>query len=217
VPLKEYFRILWKRGWIIIVTAVITAAAAVVFSMLLRPVYRSSIQLNVKPGRLDNGLTLSIKALMRNYAGNIVSDTNLQQVIDRTSQDMTPSTLRGHVRVSPIESDYMIQIDVDDYDGAVAQLLAQRTAEIFVEKVKVDMQDQNKTDRVTVDIKDPASPASLQSPKKKINAMAGGVFGVLLGGLIVLGLEWVDGGIIRSAQDLERALGTDVLGTIPES
>ena len=216
MPLREYLRILWKRGWIVVVTATVAAASAIVFSTLQRPVYRSSIQLNVIPARLDLGLTQSIKWLMRNYAANITSDTTLGVVIDRAGQDMEPGMLRRRVRVSPIESDYMIQIDVDDYDPRVAQLLAQTTADVFVERVKAYMLEQDKRDRVEVTTKDNATPAYLQSPKKKINAMAGGVFGVLLGVLVVLGLEWVESGIIRSSGDLERAAGADVLGLIPE-
>ncbi len=217
MPLKEYLRILWKRGWIIVVMATVTAASAIVFSYLVRPVYRSTIHLNVIPARLDMGLTESIKSLMRNYAGNIVSNTTLQQVIERTGQDLTPAMLRSRVKVSPIVEDFTIQVDVDDYDPQVAQLLAQRIGEVFEERIKTQMLDQDKRDRVDVKIKDPATPSYLQSPKKKINALAGGVFGVLLGVLVVLGLEWVESGVIRSAEDLERAAGTPVLGAIPES
>jgi len=39
----------------------------------------------------------------------------------------------------------------------------------------------------------------------------------LLGTVIVLGLEWVESGVIRNAEELERATGADVLGAIPES
>ena len=216
MPLKEYLRILWKRGWIIVVTATLTAASAVVFSLLQRPVYRSTIFLNVIPARLDLSLTQSIKSLMRNYAANIVSDTTLQEVITRARQDMTPGMLRGHIRVSSIESDYMIQIDVDDYDPGVAQLLAQTTAEVFVEDVKVFMLDQDKRDRVQVSTKDPAQPAALQFPKKKINALVGGVLGILLGGVLVLGLEWLAAGVVRNAEELERSTGVAVMGAIPE-
>lgn len=216
MPLKEYLRILWKRGWIIVVTAVVATASAIVFSMVQRPVYRSSIQLNVNPARLDLGLTQAIKWLMRNYAANIRSNATLEEVIRRTGQDMTPGMLRERVKVSPIEEDFLLQIDVDDYDPIVAQRLAQAVADVFSERVKVDMQEQDKRDRIAVLPKDAAEPAFLQSPKKKINALAGGVFGVVLGALIVLGLEWVESGIIRSAEDLERAAGTAVLGAIPE-
>lgn len=215
MPLKEYLRILWKRGWIIIAMAIITAGSAIVFSMVQRPVYRSSVQLNVIPARIDLGLTESVRSLMRNYAANIRSNQTLDEVIKRTGQDMTPDQLRSRVKVSTIVEDFMIQIDVDDYDPAVAQLLAQRTADVFEEDIRIYMQDQDKRDRVDVRTKDAAQPAYLQSPKKKINALAGGVFGVLLGAMIVLGLEWLESGIIRNPGELERAAGVGVLGAIP--
>lgn len=216
MPLREYLRIIWKRGWIIIAMAVITAASAVVFSKVQRPVYRSSIQLNVIPARLDMGLTESIKRLMRNYAANVLSNRTLDEVIQRTGQDLTPDLLRRRVKVSSIESDFLIQIDVDDYDPAIAQLLAQRIADVFEEDIRAYMLDQDKRDRVDVRAKDAAQPAYLQSPKTKINALAGGVLGVLLGSLVVLGLEWVDAGVIRNAEDLERVAGVAALGTIRE-
>ncbi len=217
MPLKEYLRILWKRGWIIIVMATVTAASAVAFSYLVRPVYRSTIQLNVIPARIDLSLTESIKNLMRNYAANIVSDTTLQAVIERSGQDLTPGTLRGRVKVSAIMEDFTIRVDVDDYDPQVAQLLAQRTGEVFVERIRTQMLDQDKRDRVSVELRDPAAPAYLQSPKKKINLVAGGVFGMLLGVLVVLALEWLEAGIIRGPDDLERVAEAGVLGVIPES
>jgi capsular polysaccharide biosynthesis protein len=216
VPLREYLRILWKRGWIVVVMAVVTAASAIVFSKVQRPVYRSTIQLNVMPARIDLSLAQSIKWLMRNYAANIRSDRTLAEVINRTGQDMTPDMLRADVSVSSIESDFLIQIDVDSYDPAVAQLLAQRIADVFVEIKKTEMLDQDVRDRVNVEPTDAARPAYQQSPKTKINAMAGGVLGVLLGVLVVLGLEWLDSGIIRTPDDLERAAEVAVLGAIRE-
>lgn len=215
MPLKEYLRILWKRGWIIIVMAVITATSAIVFSYLQRPRYRSSIYLNVVPARLDMSLTESIKRMMSNYAKNIVANTTLEETIKRTGQDMTPETMSSNVRVSPSESDFMIRIDVSDYDPDVARLMAQTVGEVFVERIKATMLDQDRRDRLLVELRDPAAPAGKYFPNKTINALAGGVFGVLLGSLVVLGLEWLESGIIRSSQDLERVTGA-VLGIIPE-
>lgn len=216
MPLKEYLRILWQRGWIIIVMAVVTTASAVAFSFVQPTVYRSTIFLNVIPARLDLGLTESIKSMMRNYAGNIRSNTTLQEVINRTGQDMTPETLRGNVAASPIMEDYVIQVDVKSGDPQVAQLMAQTIGVVFEERIKAQMLDQDVRDRLKVEKRDDAAPPVIHSPKKMINALAGGVFGVLLGVLVVLGLEWVESGIIRSADELERAASTAVLGVIPE-
>jgi hypothetical protein len=45
--------------------------------------------------------------------------------------------------------------------------------------------------------------------------LAGGIFGVLLGGVIILLLEWLESDILRTPGDVERFIGLTVLGTIP--
>jgi len=215
VPLRDYLAVLRKRGWIIILVALITAAGAFVFSKVQTPVYRSSIKLNVIPARLDWGLQQVIKAMMRNYAGQIQSRKNLAQVIERTQLDITPEQLAEKIKVSPIESDLLMQIDVDDYDPILAAQIAQTTAEVFVEQIKVYMLDQDKRDRVEVSIRDNAPPGVLHHPKWKINTIAGLAFGTLIGAIVVFILEWLESDTIRSSEDVERNVGIAVMGVIP--
>lgn len=47
MELKDYLRILRKRGWIIVLLAALTAAAAFGFSQLQTVEYKSSIQVSV--------------------------------------------------------------------------------------------------------------------------------------------------------------------------
>ena len=74
--------------------------------------------------------------------------------------------------------------------------------------------DQDKSDRIDVEIRDWARDAGLYSPKTKLNAAAGGVAGALIGAVIVFILEWLQASTVRSPQDLER-LDVPALGTIP--
>jgi len=215
VQLRDYFRILAKRGWIIALLTVITPASALVFSYVQTPVYRSTIYLNVWPARLDWGLQQVITNLMRNYAGQIPSRQPAAKVIDRLQLDITPDDLRAKLTVDPIEEDSLIQIDADDYDPLIAPDIAQTTAEIFVEDIKVYMLEQDQRDRVEVSVRDYALPGVLHKPKWKINALAGAIFGILIGGLLVYILEWLEADIIRTAEDMERRLGVAVLGIIP--
>ena len=53
------------------------------------------------------------------------------------------------------------------------------------------------------------------SPKTRVNVLAGALFGVLVGVLVVFFLEWLEMDIIRSSDDVERILELPVLGTIP--
>lgn len=215
MELKDYLHLLLKRGWIILLVAVITAGSAFVFSKLQTVTYRSSIQLNVIPARLDWGLQQTIKNLMRNYSGQIKSRTMAQAVINRQQLDMTIDDVLEKMTVSPIESDFLIQIDVDDTDAQRAQVIAQTAAEVFVEDIRVYMLEQDKRDRVDVTIRDHATPAGVFWPKTTLLVIAGGLFGLLTGALVVLGLEFLAADIIRDSRDLERRTGLTVLGAIP--
>ncbi len=215
MQLRDYLRILAKRGWIIVLVAVITTSSAIVFSKLQTPIYRSSILLNVWSGRLDWGLQQTIKGLMLNWAGEIGSRRTATEVADRLQLDIPPDKLRSKLTISPRESDFVIQIDADDYDPLIARDIAQTTAEVFVERITVTMLEQDKADRVEVSIRDTAVPGVLHRPKWKINALAGAFFGILAGGLVIFVLEWLEADIIRTTRDIERHTGLVVLGTLP--
>jgi len=215
VELGDYVRILRKRGWVILLIAVIAAASAFAFSKMQVVVYRSSIRLNVIPGRLDWGLQQTIKGLMRNYSGEIKSRDSAGRVISRQQLDLTVDDLLSKMTVSPIESDFLMQIDVDDIDPQRAQLIAQTAAEIFVEDKRVQMLDQDKRDRVDVTIRDSATLASVFWPKTRLLVLAGWLAGLLAGALVAVGLERLAADMVRQARDIERYSGLTVLGTIP--
>jgi len=215
VELSEYLRILGKRGWIILVSIVIVAASAFVFSRVQTPVYRSTVYLNVMPARMDWGLQQVVRGVMRNYAGTIESRPNAQEVINRLELDITPEQFRQKITVSPNEADLVLQINADDYDPLIARDIAQTAAEVFVEQINVYMLDQDKRDRVAVTIRDYALPGTLHKPKWKINVLAGGGFGLIMGVLIVFVLEWLASEIIRTPEDIERQMELAVLGVIP--
>jgi len=57
----------------------------------------------------------------------------------------------------------------------------------------------------------------LLQPRPTINALAGGLLGVLVGVVIVFVLEFLENSVVRRRSDLERQLEMPVLATIPES
>jgi capsular polysaccharide biosynthesis protein len=217
VELRDYIHVLIKRGWIILLVAAVTAGSAFVFSKVQTVVYRSSIQLNVIPARLDWGLQQTIQNLMRNYSLEIKSRTTAQKIINRQQLDLSIDDLLAMMTVSPIETDFLMQIDIDDIDPDRAQLIAQTAAEIFVEDKRVQMLEQEKRDRVDVSIRDDAAPGAVFWPKTTLLVLAGALFGLLAGALVVVGLEWLAADIVRSSKDIERHAELTVLGSIPAS
>jgi capsular polysaccharide biosynthesis protein len=217
MQLRDYIRIFVRRAWIIALAVAITATSALVVSNLQTPVYRSTIYVNAIPARLDWGLQQVIRGHMRNFARTIQSRQHATQVINRLQLDITPDQLREKITVSPIESDFLIRIDADDYDPLLARDIVQTTAEIFVENTRVQMLDQDKQDRVEVSILDYSVPGGLHRPQRRINVLAGGLFGVLAGVVVILFLEWLEADIIRTSTDMERHSGVAVLGVLPNT
>jgi capsular polysaccharide biosynthesis protein len=215
MELLDYLRILRRRGWIIVLLAVIAAASTYGVSKMMTPIYRAEVKLNVVPARADLGLSSAAKDLLRNYGINIHSHTLAQKVIDRAQLDMTTYDLLAKMNVNAETSDFTILIDARDPNPNVAIQIVQTAAELFVEDRREWNAQQDRQDRIDVSLVDDARDAPLYSPKTKINTLAGGIAGALLGGVIVFFLEWLESNVVQTSQDVERTLGVPVLGAVP--
>ena len=221
MELVDYFRILRTRGWIIIVVAVVAAASAYGFSKLQRPIYKSSMQLTVLPARNDFGLAQTTKQLLRAYVTIMDTKRWAAQVLQRFEQagtplDMTPEQLKGNVIIASYEDKNVIQIDVKSPDGEQGNRISLTWAQEFETWRNLENGKVRKEDQVDVVLGD--NPIYTQyRPQTKINVAAGGIFGVLLGALIVATLEWIESGLVRTPADVERKLGLAVLGVIPSA
>ncbi len=214
MEIQDYIGILRRRGWIIVLVALITAASAYGFSKMETPVYKASVNVSVVPARADFGLAQTAKLLLRNYVAVMNSDQWAARIIDRLKLDMTPGDLRANTTIASDDSRMLIQIEVKDYDpGQAARIADEWALELFWWR-EAENAEQLKQDQVKATIIDSAA-AGLFSPKTKINVLAGGLLGVLLAGVIIFFLEWVASGVIGSPADVERHLELTVLGAIP--
>jgi len=89
--------------------------------------------------------------------------------------------------------------------------IAQSMAEVFVEDRDAWNQRQDKRDRIDVTVLDSVWNLGYEqySPNTRINTMAGALVGLLVGGLVVLLLEWLEAGRCphRGRSRAERAGG----------
>jgi len=214
VKIQEYIRILRRRGWIILLAAVITAASAFVFSKLQTPVYRSAIQVSIQLARPDLSLTQSAKQLLRSYANVMLSESRAKQVIDALGLYLDPKDLKEDVKIVADDSIMAISITVDNTNGDVANDIANTWAQLLVQWRNDQNALQDKQDRVFAEIIDPASYGQLR-PKTKVNVAAGGVLGIVLGAVVVFVLEWLEAGVIYDPTAVEAETGLTVIGTIP--
>lgn len=214
MKIQDYIRVLKRRGWLIGLIAVLTAASALGFSLVQAPVYRSSVDVGIQAARVDWGQAQVVKILLDSYVTVMHTRPWAQRVIEDLDLMLEPDVLLGDVIIASDSQNLTIQIDVDDNDGEQANRIAKRWAELLVQWRDSENQKQQKEDRVFAQIlQDPSY--RLLRPKWKINTAAGGVFGLLLGVLAIIALEWFDAGIIRTPRALEEQTGLNVVGVIP--
>jgi len=127
---------------------------------------------------------------------------------------MTPGTVRAHTTISSDPTQLIIQIDVDMEDGPLAARIATELGQLLVEYREQDNRDLQRADRIDALLIDTAT-YGLYRPNTKVNVMAGGVLGLLLGAAVVFVLEYLESNIIRSREDVERFLDLSVLAAIP--
>lgn len=211
--IQDYVRVLRRRGWIILLVALVTAVSAFGFSKIQTPIYRSSVRIGIQAARPDWGAAQTVKMMLDSYVAFMYRRPVAEQVIEQLDLMRTPEELKSDVTIASDSQDLTIQIDVDDYDGEQANRIARTWAELLVQWRDSENQYQLKQDRVYATILEEPTYHLLR-PKTTINTAAGGVFGLIIGAVVLVGMEWLDAGLIRFGSELE-ALDLTVLGIIP--
>jgi capsular polysaccharide biosynthesis protein len=128
---------------------------------------------------------------------------------------MTPGELKNKVTIAPDPLSLTIQIDVDLPDGDLANDVAREWGNLLIQYRVEENQKARREDQITARLQDVARYDLLQ-PRPAINAAAGAILGLLLGGIIVFVLEYLESSVVRSREDLERTLDMPVLAAIPD-
>jgi len=215
MDLRAYLDILRRRGWIIIVVAVIGAVAALGISMVQTKTYRATARISAVPARPDWGLGNSAKDLLRNFVNNISTHDMANRVIAQAQLDMNSYDLLAKTTVSAEPENFIIRIDAKDRDPEIAKRIVKKMADLFVDERLAYYNTQDKNNRIEVKLVDSVIDAPLFQPKPLMNAIAGFVLGAIIGALILLALEWMSADVLATPENVEKATGLPVLGIIP--
>lgn len=214
MELSDYLRILRQRGWIIILLALLTAAATFGYSEMQIPMYESSLKLLVRPARTDFGQSQAARELLGNYEQWMRSSYRAQAVINELQLDMTAGDLLGDVSVASDRLGLVLQLVVENPDHQLANDIARTWGNLLIQWQKQENDKNRQEDRITIEFQDEPQH-TLASPQTRINTAAGFVFGALLGIILIFLLEWIESGVMRRSEDVERYLDIPVVGSIP--
>jgi capsular polysaccharide biosynthesis protein len=145
----------------------------------------------------NNTLSLTIPSLR--FTTILVADAHLNR---------SPFQELGAVTALPELANLLVDIRVVDTDPTVAV----QVASAVPQALKDEVADIGGLVPLIVEVQKPIVSAPSQGHPRRKNAIAGGLFGLLLGGLAALFIEYLDL-TVRSAPDAERRLGLPVLGT----
>ncbi len=216
MELRDYWRIIIQRGWIVVLAAVLTAGSAYLWSRAQQPEYRATARLLVRADSLDFGRLQASKQILASFSERIRSEETAFPVVDALKLDLNPYTVLGNLSVSSDQNNLTIQIDATHNDPAIAGQIANGFADEFVKVIEESNQVQLREDQIQVEVLQRAGAGAQVSPNTRINTIAGFVLGILLGGVVVLVLEVLDN-TIKSKDDIEHYLGKETmfLGQVP--
>ena len=213
--LSDYVRILRRRGWLILLLAALTALAAFGFSRVQTNVYKSTLNLLVRPSRTDFGQSQAAKELLKTYEAWLYSSYRAQAVIDELQLDMTAQELLGDVEVASDNFSFMVSLAVENTDPDLANDIARTWGNQLIQWQQQENDKNRQEDRITIEFRDDPQVA-LDRPNTRINTLAAAVFGLLLGVILVFLLEWLESGVMQRSEDVEKYLEIPVVGTIPQ-
>ena len=217
MQLADYITVLRRRWWVILLVAAAAAAGAYAFSKLQTPVWRSEASYLVVPNRADQSLSVLLQNSMDSYKVMALAPAQLDQISQQLKLDRDADWMLDHVYIQA-QTDTRLMIVQADYpeaqDSGMAQKLADAVGNNMVALVSSLNQSIEGTDRINLRVNQPARPAIRWRPQTKINVLAGGVLGLILGLLLAFTLEALDDSL-KSPADVERFVGLTTLGTIP--
>lgn len=194
----------------------VAAAAAFVYlkaAPWVEPRWRSSVLLQAT-GRLDYGNFLALEKELRPLAEQVLQLDIMHDVDQSLHTDLPAEKMLAHTRAEPAVDSDQIRIDFEDSDPDRAQQISLAIADIYTQQHNAAEQGKLREERVILSTLNRPNPAVLIWPQTGLIVPAAGLLGILVAGLVVLGLVYLDD-TIRTAVDVQRYLELPLIGSIP--
>lgn len=216
IDLVELFQKLIKFWWLLLLMASVCGSLAFyVTKYHITPVYEAKTTLFIgkEAGAIAsidlNELSVGNK-LVTDYRELIQTNNVLEKVIRELKLDTTAEILRKKIEVTTVNESRFIYATVQDPSPEMAMAIADKVSEILKEKAEEIVGAKN------VYIVDVAKlPEKPVSPSKTKNTAIAIALGLMVGMGIVF-LNMMLNNTVEKDEDIEKALGIPVIGTIPK-
>ena len=216
IDVFQLVKVLWKRKFLIVLTAIIAGLAAFAYSsFVIKPQYTSTTRIYVvnrnqadKPGLTNQDLQAGAY-LVKDYREIILSQDVLDKVVKDQSLTIDARTLGKKISVTVPAETRIVTISVRDGNPEEASRIANALREVAAQKI---ISVTRVSDVTTLEEARPATSPS--SPNIRRNTMMATIAGVGFVTVIVLLVELLDDRVKRP-EDIEEVMHLSLLGVIP--
>ncbi|KAA9297705.1 MAG: Wzz/FepE/Etk N-terminal domain-containing protein [Streptococcus mutans] len=216
IDVLSLVKTLWRRKFLIVVTAFVMAIVALGYStFIIKPNYTSTTRIYVVNRQANENSTLTNQDLqagtylVKDYKEIILSQDVLAKVIDDLKLNVQPSALAKKINVTVPTDTRIVSIAVSDGDAKEAARIANSLRQIAAEKIIAV----TKVSDVTT-LEEAEVPNSPSSPNIRRNTLIGFLAGGFLISVVILVVEVLDDRV-KKPEDVEEALGITLLGVVP--
>ena len=218
INLKDLFRVVLKRLWIVVLCAVVLGAAVFVYTKnFVIPQYQANVTIyvNNNSSKTDgtyissSDLAVALR-LVETYVNIIQSNTVLDKVIAQSGLNLTADQIRGMISAEVIGETEMFKVTVTTPNPQMSADLANAIATVAPNEIVsiIEGSSAKVIDYAKV-------PKTFSSPNYRLNAIVGGIVGAGLAILVLL-LQTLLDVRIKSEEDLTKLYAIPVLGVIPQ-
>lgn len=209
------FTLLRRRKLIILIALPIFIFG--VFFAVTRPnVYKAEMTMMVSSGRnfsarsLDGGELSVNQKLATTYAEIAKSNVILKNVIKKYDLEITLEGLENSITINPIRDTELLQLTYKNSDPGLAAAVVNEIGNEFILKVREIMNFQN------IKVVEPAEVPREALPKKRALIVAiSFLLSIMVGCMTAFIVEFFFCKL-RKPKDIERILGTSMLGMVPD-
>lgn len=192
VDLIHLLKSLYKRIWIIIISAVLCGCIAFISTyLLITPMYKASVKMYVNNSSFSVGNTSfsissselsAAKTLVDTYIVILQTRTTLNEVIKDADIDYSYNQLNDMIEARAVRATEVFEIIVTTPDPSDSKLIANTIANILPDKIS-DIVEGSSVRVVEYAV----TPEQRSSPSYSKNTMIGAMLGVLIsaGGIII--------------------------------
>lgn len=219
--LKDIFQVIWKRLWVVVLTVIVIAGAAVGFSFLQTPVYEASAMMLVgeKPTKdSDRSTSLGgdiqgLQQVTQTVTVAIGSKPIAEGVVQQLDLQTEPANLLKNLSVEQVRDTQFIEVKYRNPDPENARRVVNSIGDVAAKRISETSAGASVIEATVWEYAGvPEAPVSPSPLRNGILALG---LGLMLGIGLVFLLEYLDDSW-RSTEEVAQVSGVPNFGVIPE-